>query len=79
MAKKWKKHAQKAQQSKKNRNWYWYKLRVLKTKLPLLDKSNSGSFMLDLNTNDNHRLSLLAEYKKTAKDLAELRDKPTSD
>ncbi len=35
--------------------------------------------MLDLNTNDNHRLSLLAEYKKTAKDLAELRDKPTSD
>lgn len=35
--------------------------------------------MLDLNTNENHRLSLLAEYRKTAKDLAELRDKPTSD
>jgi hypothetical protein len=35
--------------------------------------------MLDLNTNENHRLSLLAEYKKTAKDLAELRDKSTSD
>jgi hypothetical protein len=35
--------------------------------------------MLDLNTNENHRLSLLTEYKKTAKDLAELRDKPTSD
>jgi hypothetical protein len=35
--------------------------------------------MIDLNTNENHRLSLLAEYKKTTKDLAELRDKPTSD
>jgi hypothetical protein len=35
--------------------------------------------MLDLNTNENHRLSLLSEYKKTAKDLAELRDKSTSD
>ncbi len=35
--------------------------------------------MLNLNQDANHHASLLAEYKKMAKDLADLRDNPTSD
>ena len=36
-------------------------------------------FLLSVNQNDNHRASLLEQYKKIARDLAELRDKKTSD
>ena len=34
--------------------------------------------LLDLNQDENHRASLLEQYRKMAKDLADLRDEPTS-
>jgi hypothetical protein len=34
--------------------------------------------LLNLNQDENHRVSLLEQYRKTAKDLADLRDEPTS-
>ena len=35
--------------------------------------------LLNLNQDENHHASLLAQYHKTAKDLADLRDRSTSD
>jgi hypothetical protein len=46
---------------------------ILEKRLAWLD------LMLNLNQDANHHASLLVEYKKTAKDLAQLRDNPTSD